>query len=611
MTTIPMGGGIINDSIIYEPLADGSYVVSLPLEGRRSIVDITPASKDTPASLMINGRSYYFQGKPEPPFWFTPRLEFIMDWINGKVKALKSAEIFDLLKRYFEDFVDFDDASDAIILALFAIQSHIKPVLNTLFQQPISGAFGSGKTNNLSALGEVSYHPLLDVSTSPAARVRILKEVSPTYLSDELDQTTGRGKGDEDDNLALTILRAGYKRGYNYIRWDSDNNTWVSIPIFFPLSYTISSDIEQALKQRSLGEVAVSKSKDSRVPVINTARAPYSQAVAAQLFIWRFEFFEGLIKDGRLAVKINEDMKPAADLLTLSPSEFRARVYDELTASFTLRDKFLLEHLFGREAELCYVAVTIERLLGVDVVRPLAEALNRSLESLSSEPDVRFVEFRRLIVSAAYDNMLASLSQKPKQEGNERMDLVAAAYFDSPAKAVQVDVNGVMADIRNYAQAHKLREPSNRNLGTWYRKLGFVSGRNKFHAMTGDYLLINEKLWYSIQEGMRTARIDLEALPPYDSNDLNDPKTAIPEGTPSEDSVQPTPGKPDLESLESLESSNAQPSEPTQGDTDQGSSPASTERSFKCGRCAFETSDRLEFLSHVEQHGDDNEVKET
>ena len=43
-------------------------------------------------------------------------------------------------------------------------------------------------------------------------------------------------------------------------------------------------------------------------------------------------------------------------------------------------------------------------------------------------------------------------------------------------------------------------------------------------------------------------------------------------------------------------------SEPSQGDTDQGSFPASTERSFKCGRCDFETSNKLEFLEHVKQH---------
>ena len=90
--------------------------------------------------------------------------------------------------------------------------------------------------------------------------------------------------------------------------------------------------------------------------------------------------------------------------------------------------------------------------------------------------------------------------------------------------------------------------------------------------------------------------------PVYDSNDLNDPKTAVPEGTPlSGDGAQPTPGKPDLESLESLESS--KPSEPEQGGINQEQvSVNKSGRSFKCGKCDFETSNKLEFLEHVKRH---------
>lgn len=567
---IPIGGGIIGGTVIYEPLEDGSFVVCDVASGKRSIVDVTPATEKTPtsppfpASLCIGGKYLPFEGEPARPFWFAPKRGVVKDWIDGKVKSPSSQTIFKLLKRCFEVFGDFEDAYSVVVLTLFAVQTHIKPILNSLFQLPLSGPYGSGKSNELSALGEVCYHPFMEANTSPAARVHALKQIAPSYFSDELDKMTFNSKG-EEDNIATVILRAGYRRGFNYVRWDADRNTWLSIPIFFPLAYTFSSDVEQALRQRSIAEISVSKSKDTRVPVINTVRSGWTQGVAQALFFWRLEFLETAIKNGALAGVVTpgkEVEQNVKDLLELDPSVLRERVYTELVRNFSTREKYVLKMVFGREAELCYVALTIEKALGVDVVQELAVALNRQLEAISSEPDARFVEFRRLIMAEVRGHAIVAMKGKfdPGKETKAEAigDVFAKAYFDeSGSNSVEIVVSGVLESLRSFIKLHSLNPKMGpKTLGTWYKRLGFVVGRNKFHRATGEYLAVDSKTWEKMLESTKGGEIDLKALPKAEPIEPIEAITQSPEGVPMP--MAPT-GESSIGSIGSIASGEASP----------------------------------------------------
>jgi hypothetical protein len=536
---IPIGGGIIEGTTIYEPLRDGSFLVSEPLKGRRYIVDCEPGRKDVPPSITLGDRTLFFNGEPTAPFWHTPDMEKAQAWVDGELKAIPSREAYGLLKKYFEAFADFEDSYSSTILTLFAVQTHMKSVLNSLFQLPISGPFGSGKSAVLLALADVCYHPFSEASATPAARTRVIGQVGPSYFSDEIDKTTQ--VAGEEDNAALVILRVGYRRGMKYLRWDTERNTWTAIEIFFPLAYTFSSEVEQAFKQRSITEIAVSKSVDARVPVVNTLRAWYAAPISEALFFWRMEFLEDAIRKGTLQTDSFAGGATPVTLEELSKMDakaFRAKLYSDLTRDFSSRDRFILERVFGREAELCYVALTVQRALNVDVVDELAAALNRQLQTLIAEPDARFVEFRRLIIATTTGEMVKAMKYVLPPDANVGGEglakLCVKAYFDQMFPApIQIPVSPLIEDVHAFAKDHKLSEKIGpRTFGTWYRKLGIISGRDKLHGREGDFLRINFQTWQKINHSIEAEEIKLDGLPricdPNDSSEASGaPKEAF------------------------------------------------------------------------------------
>jgi hypothetical protein len=269
---------------------------------------------------------------------------------------------------------------------------------------------------------------------------------------------------------------------------------------------------------------------------------------------------EKAIREGKVmdAPATAEQTSLALDeLLNLDPGQFRARVYSDLVKEFSNRDRFILERVFGREAELCYVALTVERALGVDVIDDIAAAMNRQMEAISAEPDARFVEFRRLISALAIGLMIKAVEDiippETKVEDGEFEKLCIETYFTkSVSSPLEMQLTPILEDVRTFAKEHKLSEKLGpKTLGGWYKKLGIVSGRNKHHGVKGDYLSIDSRTWQKITNSVRAEAISLQDLPKADSIDSIDSIDVAPEPSPA---IQTPSGESIIASIESIES---------------------------------------------------------
>ena len=209
---------------------------------------------------------------------------------------------------------------------------------------------------------------------------------------DEIDAT------EDDEGLGIALARTGYRRGAYYGRWDSEKNAPEIIEHFAPLNYTLHQDPEDmAFLSRSLARITVSKSDSFKLPVINNMRRSVSQKIADCLFFWRLGTIDRAIHEG---FSLRHQDVSLADFMKkdFSTEKKRAELYEIATKALTDKEKRLLQLTRGRENELAYVALLIERLLGVNVVEQVVDAVNTKLigDRLPvDEVQVRFLELLR------------------------------------------------------------------------------------------------------------------------------------------------------------------------------------------------------------------------
>ena len=481
--------------LVYEPLGRGDYVISLG--GERSLV---AADSQQAIDLGPGVGKAEFEGLPlTKPLWHVPSRLKAEAWADGSLKVRTNAELYDRTRKYYAIFGDFAQAWHPDILSLFVFQSYLKPLLGTLFQVPISGEFGSGKTAVLEALAAPAYHPIMAATCSPAARARLTQGYEPTWFIDEADKVKQDTEGDSYDYV---LMRTGYRRNNLYIRWDSEaKGPDVSEP-FAALAYSMSSSVEKALQTRALGEVEVEISDDSRIPVINSLKEGYGYELNEELLFWRLDFME------RRFSKSEDSQEPVPDLtelIGLPIDEARERLYDIQTRGMNQREKAILKRLFGREAELSFIALKVESLLGIDVIESLARAVNVKRMAEASESDPRFTWLVNHL------QVLTPLNQ--------------SSTLDSPgAKGPpKVRMNEVAQTLKEECQKNSWKEPGGRSWSSWYHRLGIEKGVNYRRDVEGTYILLTPAVRKAIDRILNAQEIDVEAL-----RELGTVKAAVP-----------------------------------------------------------------------------------
>lgn len=470
---IPISGGILTleggEHLFYEPLGshEGTprYLIYTCV-GKRLIGEVeTVRAKDIPPEYYLRGAGFEFRFDDEPvtepnemlqKVLHVPDIFSVQAWASGTYALPTDSEMWSLVVNYYRTFGDYEEEWHPIILALATFETALLPLLETVFYTTIDGDYGAGKTTILGAMAEVSFHGLLADSLSPPFRARYVGRYNAPLFQDEIDATEG------DEGLGLALARTGYRRGAFYGRWDGERNRPEIIEHFGPLNYTLHEDpADQAFVSRSLARVTISKSKNFRLPVINNLRRNVSGQVANALFFWRLGAIDRAIHQGfslrRTEVSLADFMRK-----DFSADTKRLELYELATKHLTEKERALLRHTQGREGELAYVALLIERLLGVDVVDQLIEAIN-----------VRMVE-DRLPVDETETKFLELLRAR---KGGEEFAL-----------------RPLTAELEEWCKDTNRKPPKTATIGAWLRDAGFRVGKTKKHRGGQIYLIIDQRV---------------------------------------------------------------------------------------------------------------------
>ena len=150
----------------------------------------------------LANRSLFYSGKielPEKSRWTYEDIDLF-----GKDKqSLSFPELFQLIGKEFEYYVDYIDTRYYALLACFVIYTHFYPLF---FNAPILQFWGemrTGKTKNLSLLEAMCFNPVNSANISSASVFRLTESRRATILFDESEDLMNSERSKEIRNMLL------------------------------------------------------------------------------------------------------------------------------------------------------------------------------------------------------------------------------------------------------------------------------------------------------------------------------------------------------------------------------------------------------------------------
>jgi len=478
-------GGIIEDmDLVYEPLGHGLYAWKIgDKKGINKMMavyrqDERRRARKKPVlwKIKIDENEYYFKKEPSHvaksflgalPF-HVPQLSFLEKWVNGEIKSKTGKELFHEAETYVRRVLDLEEIYNAKTLALYIFQSWLRNIVKVMFNIDVGGPFGGGKTTALEATAEVCYHSLLG-SASAAAIARMNEKYALSWALDEYDK--------QRSWLSDCFIRVGYRWGSTVYRIHAKSGREEGFKPFGPKLISYYESLESALAQRSLDHIKITKSLDYHLPIINWARETLSKPLFHSLFIWYMdnavnlkkrtreewpeleEFMEKVtempesdeflgstsqkMENAHVCVvsKKREELSknPAFSVISDTKEEeikrFRESFYQKIVEKLSIDERSFIESLSDRPCELAFSAINIARLLGVDVIKDLKEALEiKILEEQEEEFDVDVI-VKEVLTDMQVKELI--LQKDAYQEAKKR---VKEAYGDvlSPHKFKRV-----------------------------------------------------------------------------------------------------------------------------------------------------------------------------
>lgn len=359
-TNIIKAGGGIYSGFVIEPLGNFEYIYNT---GKKKAT--IRAIQDTNTKLWtidIEGKTYCFSGRPiERPLFKIPDRDKLVAYCNGELKIKKGNAVFNNVVRYLKLLYDVGEEKYYNMVALGACQSWLSSVLNSLFYVGFGAKRGSGKTCFIEGLTPISRHGFM-VGNPTEAIARDIHNQQLSVFTDEIDKKR-KGK----DNELYQCFRQGYRRGNFYLRHkDRTYEPEVFDPFGFK-GYTLHSDVEQALKTRTI-MTPLRVSSDKKLPILNLWKEQLGTPVFEDLFFWYMENalnsgLTGITGIAGLAQNVCKSISSHEET-----QKIRQKLYDEITKGFSKEELKILGKFIGRNTELTYIAMLVCKAFGINVL---------------------------------------------------------------------------------------------------------------------------------------------------------------------------------------------------------------------------------------------------
>ena len=286
--------------------------------------------------------------------------QYIKEIVQGnwiEVTTLETGpEIYNALVSTWERYIEFGNPWHPKLLSLFVLQSYFYRSLPAVFYIGLTGPKSSAKTMVLEILNMLCQRPILTGNVSMAALARKLHE-GCTFLWDEADE------GDsEKRDMIQAASRQGYRPGSIYLRYDYKKKTYEEVNIYGPKAFSFITDIEDALKSRTVEIETVRVRDDPFGKVLdNLARGirrlePLKEAVSSYC-------------KGKL-----ENYAPAQILGVLEHPDFRSEVEDAVGQA-----------IIPRDIELAAICLLVAKIADIEIAGDTKVALEAQANFLDGE----------------------------------------------------------------------------------------------------------------------------------------------------------------------------------------------------------------------------------
>jgi len=359
-------GGVYKDFVI-EPIGDLQYIWKQT--DKKGISTAEPVFDDEKHKkrllfwcIDVNGTIYKFNDRPlKKMIYSIPPRQMIDDWINNNCISRSATEIYNDQDKLIRVCLELPLEHYYNVANLIILESWLTELLDVVFYGQIVGGFGGGKTVALEVLEKCSRHAQMAGNISSASLSRTVAKQKISLFVDELDV-----KSPETDSETYMNIRQGYRRDNPYIRLNPNTMETELFETFGAKVFTLKSDIEKALKNRSL-VINIGEADDFRLPVIDIEKSLLLKKIYYDWFFWYMDNINSII--------IKQIDTTQLDL-SKSVEELREQIYQIATQKFTDQEKDFLKEFRGRNVELGYIALTIAKAYGLDILDNIRQTFN-------------------------------------------------------------------------------------------------------------------------------------------------------------------------------------------------------------------------------------------
>jgi hypothetical protein len=354
-------GGVYG-TLVLEPLGYGRYLYNYG--GKKGTAIASHIKESDQYVLSIETEQFILEGKPtlKPlPYWL-PSEESIKKYLCGEWIVKDQKTLFNDIVKAFELLYDTKHIYH-LIAAVGVFESWILHTLQAVFFIGFRAQFNAAKTVFLEGLALLCRHGFLTGNINAAGVARNTERYSLSIFIDEIDSRKERGDLEE-------IFRTGYRRGNPYARQNEKNfNELELFNTFGFKGYSLHSQTEDALRSRSI-TIPLNVSTDTTLPVLNLYKRQLLKSLYENLFFWYLENASSFV------VRVACVAPISCFLVRAEMKEARESLFKELTKDFSKVEVDALQGFFGRSEELMYIALSVCKILGVNLVDELVEVFN-------------------------------------------------------------------------------------------------------------------------------------------------------------------------------------------------------------------------------------------
>lgn len=201
----------------------------------------------TPEEQM--GRNMFFETVPSYPnkeLWSEESLKKYLESPEAEFNPYE--DLYVHLVNLLESAVDFQNPSDAALVAIWIMGTYQLPLWNAYPYVLLTGTRGSGKTKVLEIVSRLAYNAQMTSNTSASAIFRLINSNQATILIDEAEMLS---YNENSADLRL-ILNAGYKRNNPVARTNKDTHKVEHFDVFSPKMIAAINSPDPTLRSRCL-----------------------------------------------------------------------------------------------------------------------------------------------------------------------------------------------------------------------------------------------------------------------------------------------------------------------------------------------------------------------